>query len=386
LSNKIKKALMYGAGSIGRGFLGQLFGMSGYETCFVDVDDELVNHLNSEGQYIITVATDQGYESQTIKNARAVNGKETDSVAKEISLCDIMATAVGVNILPYIAKTIALGIDNRFDKTNGAPLDIIVCENISDGGSHLKDLVSPYITNKDYFEKSIGFVSASVGRMVPVSTDGESSEIVVESYNELPVDADALKTDVSKIKNFKPVKPFAIEKSKKYFMHNMSHAIVAYMGFLKGYEYLWEAMNDNNIKTIAEKALEESIMAISRHYNADPVPLKDYAVDLLHRYSNKYLNDTVVRVGRDPKRKLQSNDRLTGAAQFCMNEGISPEYILYGIAAAFSFNVPGDTSSSEVIGFVNTHGITAAITEFTSLTPESPVFSKILGIYSLLNN
>ncbi len=381
----IKKALMYGAGSIGRGFLGQLFDLSGYETCFIDVDEVLVSNLNREGQYVITVATESGYESQTISNARAINGMDTIKVSSEIANCDIMATAVGVNILPRIAKTIAAGIDDRSFSKNPSPLDIIVCENISDGGKHLKDLVSTHIENKKFFEESIGFVSASVGRMVPVSTNSNSSDIIVESYNELPVDADALKTDVSSIKNFIPVTPFAIEKHKKYFMHNMSHAIVAYMGFIKGYDFLWEAMGDESIRNTAQKALEESISAISKYYGVEAQPLRTYAKDLLKRYSNKYLKDTVMRVGRDPKRKLQPDDRLTGAALFCNKLGIAPEYILHGIAAAFCFNVPDDVSSPEIIKCVKTHGMKTALTEYTGIPAQSDMFDKIVKIYISLN-
>jgi len=385
LIKNTKKALMYGAGSIGRGFLGQLFDMSGYETCFIDVDEALVSNLNREGQYVITVATESGYESQTISNSRAINGMDTTKVSSEIANCDIMATAVGVNILPRIAKTIAAGIDNRSFSKDPFPLDIIVCENISDGGKHLKDLVSPHIKNKKFFEESIGFVSASVGRMVPVSTNSNSSDIIVESYNELPVDADSLKTDVSPIKNFIPVTPFAIEKHKKYFMHNMSHAIVAYMGFVKGYDFLWEAMGDESIMNTAQKALEESISAISKYYGVEAQPLRTYAKDLLKRYSNKYLKDTVMRVGRDPKRKLQPDDRLTGAALFCDMQGIVPEYILYGIAAAFCFNVPDDVSSPEIIEFLNSHGIEATLTEYTGIPAQSDMFDKIAKIYTSLN-
>jgi len=385
LIKNTKKALMYGAGSIGRGFLGQLFDMSGYETCFIDVDEALVSNLNREGQYVITVATESGYESQTISNARAINGTDTTKVSSEITNCDIMATAVGVNILPRIAKTIAAGIDDRSFSENPSPLDIIVCENISDGGKHLKDLVSPHIENKKFFEKSIGFVSASVGRMVPVSTNSNSSDIIVESYNELPIDADSLKTDVSSIKNFIPVTPFAIEKHKKYFMHNMSHAIVAYMGFVKGYDFLWEAMGDESIRNTAQKALEESISAISKYYGIEAQPLRTYAKDLLKRYSNKYLKDTVMRVGRDPKRKLQPDDRLTGAALFCDMQGIVPEYILHGIAAAFCFNVTDDVSSPEIIKFVKTHGIKTALTEYTGIPAQSDMFDKIVKIYTSLN-
>lgn len=385
MSNLDKTALMYGAGSIGRGFLGQLFYLSGYETCFVDVDETLVNQLNADKQYEITVATEFGYESAKIGNARAVHGMDSDKVADEISRCEIMATAVGVNILPKVAKTIAAGIDKRFVKKPKAPLDIIVCENISDSGNYLKDLVSSYIKNKEYFEDSIGFVSASVGRMVPVSTNTDSPKIVVESYNELPVDKDALKTDVSGIKNFKPISPFAIEKYKKYFMHNMSHAIVAYLGFLKGYEYLWQAMGDASIKCVAEKALNESIDAICACFSADRPSLNVYARDLLNRYSNKYLNDTVARVGRDPKRKLQAGDRLIGAALFCIDNNITPDYILYGVAAAFCFDVPEDVSSPEVRSYVSEYGIEAAITKYTGIEPDSPLYPKIQKIYSILN-
>ncbi|MCD6322820.1 MAG: mannitol dehydrogenase [Clostridiales bacterium] len=376
-----KKALMYGAGSIGRGFLGQLFHLSGYETCFIDVDEILIQNLNENGQYVITVATESGYESQTIKNTRAVNGMDTEKVAHEIACCNIMATAVGVNILPKIAKTIAEGIDMRFTKGTGESLDIIVCENISDGSNHLKKLVSQYINNKKYFEENIGFVSASVGRMVPVNSDSNSSDIIVESYNELPLDADSLKTDVSSIKNFMPVTPFAIEKDKKYFMHNMSHAIVAYMGFINGYEFIWEAIGDKSIRIIAEKALEESITAIIKYYNADETQLRAYALNLLKRYSNKYLKDTVIRVGRDPKRKLQPEDRLTGAALFCLSQGIVPKYILYGIAAAFCFDVSEDVSSPEVTTYVKEYGIKSAITEYTGITDQSPLYSKILKVF-----
>ena len=346
-----KKALMYGAGGIGRGFLGQLFGMSGYSTCFIDVDEKLVNHLNGEGRYVLTVATHAGYESQVIDNVRAANGMDSAAVASEIASCGIMATAVGVNILPLIAGTIAKGLDLR-KVQSGEPLDIIVCENISDGCNYLKNLVVQHSAEPGWIDKNIGFVSASVGRMVPVNTDPGSSEIIVESFNELPIDADALKTDISDIKNFIPVTPFSIEKYKKYYMHNMSHAIVAYLGFIKGYEYLWEAMADEFICRTAENALSESIKAISKYFDVPRGPLQAYADDLLERYRNRYLKDTVHRVGRDPKRKLGPDDRLTGAAGFCIENGVDPEYILYGIAAAFMFDAPGDVSAPEVISSV----------------------------------
>ncbi|MFO7611124.1 MAG: mannitol dehydrogenase [Clostridia bacterium] len=384
MSKNFKTAVMYGAGSIGRGFIGQLFTMSGYEVCFIDVDEKLVSKLNEEHEYRITIAAGDGYETRLIENVRAVNGKDTKKAAFEIASCSIMATAVGVNILPYISQTIAMGMDLRFETHGELPLDIIVCENISGGGMHLKTLVAPHMKNKAYMEKCIGFVSASVGRMVPVGSASDSSDIIVEPYDELPIDADALKTDVSGLSNFKPTSPFEIEKYKKYYMHNMSHAITAYLGHLKGYEYIWEAIQDKYILGVTKAALAESISAISSHFSTPAKPLEEYALDLLERYANRYLNDTVLRVGRDPKRKLAADDRLTGAAVFCIENNIVPEYIPYGIAAAFYFDSPDDASSVEILSTVKEEGIRMAIEKYTGLRYESALFEKVLSIYKSL--
>jgi mannitol-1-phosphate 5-dehydrogenase len=377
LKTDSKSAVMYGGGSIGRGFLGQLFYMSGYKTCFIDVDKNLVEELSRKQEYEIKVALPTGYEAQTIKNVTAVNGLDAEKVAEVISQCNIMATAVGVNILPRVAKTIALGLDKRYE-TSGNPLDIVVCENMSDGGLYLKTLVLEHAVHKDFIESSIGFVSASVGRMVPVS---DSADIIVESYNELPIDKDALKTDVSDLKNFIPVSPFAIEKYKKYFMHNMSHAIVAYMGYLKGCEYLWQAMEDKEILMIAKGALSESIKAISKYFNADKEPLELYADDLLNRYTNKYLGDTVLRVGRDPVRKLGKDDRLSGAALFCIKNGFESEHIPYGIAAALCFDSSNDVSAPSLQEYIEVNSIEAAISHFTGIDCTSTLAAKIIQIY-----
>jgi mannitol-1-phosphate 5-dehydrogenase len=292
-----------------------------------------------------------------------------------------MATAVGVNILPFIAKNISAGLDLR-GNTSGNPLDIIVCENMSDGGKHLKNLVLEGSSNKEYIEENVGFVSASVGRMVPVS---ESTGIVVEAYNELPVDKDALKTDISGIYNIVPVSPFAIEKYKKYFMHNMSHAIVAYLGFIKGYEYIWQAISDDYIKNISELALKESIQAITKYFGKDEKELSLYASDLLKRYENKYLGDTILRVGRDPVRKLGKDDRLVGAAYFCMENDIIPEHILYGIAAALYFNVSDDISAPNLDEFIKKNGAAEALSKFSEIHKDSYLLERILLIHRKLS-
>jgi mannitol-1-phosphate 5-dehydrogenase len=49
--DRMKKAVMYGAGNIGRGFIGQLFSESGYHVVFIDIADSVVDRLNKDGCY-----------------------------------------------------------------------------------------------------------------------------------------------------------------------------------------------------------------------------------------------------------------------------------------------------------------------------------------------
>lgn len=121
----MKKAIMYGGGNIGRGFIAQLFYLTGYETVFIDVNQNLVDSLNKTHEYPIYITGEKDYEKFTVKNVRAVNGNDTEAVADEISTADIMATAVGANILKFIAAPIAAGI--RRGWTTAEALSTLLC-------------------------------------------------------------------------------------------------------------------------------------------------------------------------------------------------------------------------------------------------------------------
>lgn len=138
---------MYGGGNIGRGFIAQLFYLTGYETVFIDVNQNLVDSLNKTHEYPIYITGEKDYEKFTVKNVRAVNGNDTEAVADEISTADIMATAVGANILKFIAAPIAAGIRRRMDN-GGSPLNIIVCENLLDADKYLRSLIEEKQTRR----------------------------------------------------------------------------------------------------------------------------------------------------------------------------------------------------------------------------------------------
>jgi mannitol-1-phosphate 5-dehydrogenase len=342
----MKKAVQYGAGNIGRGFIGQLLSQSGYEVVFVDVNTQVVDKMNEDKSYPIRVVSgNESYEIR-IENVRAVNGMDLPSVAEEISEADIMATAVGVNILPGIAVPIAEGLKERWRKKNGKPLNIIICENLLDANHYLKELIKKELNEEEllYLDQLVGFVEASIGRMVPVMTpelqEGNILRVCVEEYAELPVDKDGFKGEIPDIRNMIPFSPFDYYIQRKLFIHNMGHAITAYLGYLKGCRYIWEAISDRNIREISRSAMLESACALSMEHGIALETVQEHVEDLIRRFGNRQLNDTVERVGRDLKRKLSPNDRIVGALNLCMKEHIEPRYICKGLAAALHFKDP----------------------------------------------
>ena len=69
---KKKTAVMYGAGNIGRGFIGQVLHDSGYEVAFVDVDQNLIDAFNQTGSYVITVVEGDRAEEKVIGDVRGM--------------------------------------------------------------------------------------------------------------------------------------------------------------------------------------------------------------------------------------------------------------------------------------------------------------------------
>ena len=372
MSSCTKKAVMYGGGNIGRGFIAQLFYMSGFETVFIDVNEELVGNINTAHEYPIFITRENEYERFDVKNVRAVNGRDADAVAREIADADVLATAVGVNILKFIAAPVAAGIKLRKD-TTGKPLNIIICENLIDADIYFRSLIDNELSDeyKAYFKDSVGLIEASIGRMVPATPDNIKAEyplaVCVEPYCTLPVNSAAIVGEFPEIANCKPDAPFELYIQRKLFMHNMSHAVTAYLGYIAGYTYIWEAAADARIRYVALAALVEAATALAAEHKIDSAPLIEHAFDLLSRFDNKLLGDTIERVGRDTKRKLSSGDRIVGIIKLCRKHNLPCEFITAGLAAGLMFAPESDDSSKEIEAFVKANGITAALKQYSEL-------------------
>ena len=383
----MKKAIMYGAGNIGRGFIGQLLSQSGYEVVFLDINGAVIDALNERRSYPLRLVTAMGTEETTVKNARGVNSMDASQAAQEISTADLMATAVGANILPRIAPVIARGLTLRWQAGNEQPLNIVICENLLNAHKVLEKLLLDTLDAglREVFHQRVGLVEASIGRMVPVTTaemqQGDVLRVWAEPYAELPVDLDGFVGPLPQIVGLKPFSPFEFFIERKLYMHNMSHATLAYLGKLAGHEFIWQAVRDKAIAEAARAALRESSLALSQKHGVPLAELDLFADDLMARFDNPPLGDTVARVGRDTVRKLAPGDRLIGAATVCLEQGITPRYICASIAAGLLFAAEGDEASAQVRGCAASEGLEAALAKYCGITPESPLYPMIAEKY-----
>ena len=384
----MKNALMYGAGNIGRGFIGQLFHMSGYEISFIDVNMAVIDKLNTDGKYPIYITDNDSYQEYLVTGVHGVNGRDNEAIAEAMAKADIMATAVGVNILKFIAAPFACGVRRRMEKGIDAPLNVIICENMIEADKYFAALVKENLNEEEcrYFDSHIALVEPSIGRMVP-ATPKEIAEknplaVCVEPYCELPVDKNAFKGEIPEIKNMVPFAPFDFFIRRKLFMHNMSHALTAYLGALRGYTYIWEAVADPEIKAIAEKALAEASKALNLEYGVPLSELKAFSDNLLERFANKLLGDTVERVGKDTKRKLSENDRFVGTMRLCRKHGIEPTHVLVGLAAGLHFAPDGDDSSVEIANDAKKNGVLHALSAYCGISADDAFAKTVEELYS----
>ena len=272
-----RNAVMYGAGNIGRGFIGMLLSQSGYKVTFIDVAKPLVDALNLRGGYSVRILDAEAHEDVLVEDVDAIDGTDAEAVARAIAGADVMATAVGANILKFIAPTIAAGLKQRFAR-GGKPLNIIICENLIDANKVLEAMILEHLNEAEqtWFLENVGLVEASIGRMVPVQTkqmqDGDPLRVCVERYGYLPVDRDAFRGELPQIRNMVPFSPFDFYIRRKLFVHNMGHAITAYLGLYTGKEFIYESIDDADTTVIALNAMLESAEALSLKYG---VPIAD---------------------------------------------------------------------------------------------------------------
>ncbi|MBV7508749.1 mannitol-1-phosphate 5-dehydrogenase [Bacillus sp. sid0103] len=379
-------AIHFGAGNIGRGFIGNLLYHSGYETCFVDVNREIVDLLNEKNEYHVVLA-EPSQEEVVIKNVRAINSAlNPEQVIDAIAEADLVTTAIGPSILPFIANLVADGLRKRLERTD-KPLNIIACENMIGGTSFLKEKIYETLSaeEKSQFDERFGFPDSAVDRIVPNQVNEDKLMVKVEPFYEWVVEEPKIVGEKPPVKGIIYVQKLVPFIERKLFTVNTGHALAAYFGYHFGVETINRAMENREIKELVEGALKESGAFLVKKYSFNQEDHNKYIDKIIGRFSNAYIVDEVTRVGRSPIRKLGPNDRLVSPArQYAEVFGTEPTFLLKGIAAALLYDVQSDEEAIQVQSTIREQGLETAIEKYTQLDITSILFKGIVEQYQQL--
>lgn len=374
------KAVHFGAGNIGRGFIGQILHQNGFELCFVDTNADLIQQLNHDGGYSIEII-DENATTDFINQVTALNSlSETEKVISAIEEADILTTSVGATNLEKIAPVIARGLSKRFEQKNS--INILANENIINASDILKkavySLVSP--EEKIIFDQFAYFVNTAIDRQsLGKIVDGKSIAVVEPYYewiiNRRQLDP-TLSLELTHVVLIDEMQPYI---ERKLYIVNAAHAAVAYLGALQGYETIQEAIQDREILILVNQFLAENLEYFVQEYQFSRKELADFIEKTLKRHGNQKLSDAIVRVGRSPIRKLGPNDRLVAPVTKLNAKNLPYEAGVKVIAAGYHYRNVTDPEAEKLNMLIVNEGLETAIKQISKLDGE--VLQEVIVAY-----
>lgn len=378
-------AVHFGAGNIGRGFIGSLLNRSGYEVCFIDVNTPLVEEIRERRAYTVCLLGEE-VKRIDVNNVTALNSRtEPEGVIEAIAEADVVTTAVGASVLKAVAPILAEGLRLRLRK-GGGYLNVVACENMLGGSSLLKTFVTDGLREEERQEidSLVGFPDAAVDRIVPDQTGNDLLEVTVEPFYEWIVDQSRIKGPVPSIEGITYVDDLQPYIERKLFTVNTGHAICAYLGYVQGHGTVLESIADATVRKTVSGALEETGKLLVQKHGFDPGNHRKYMESILERFENPHLTDPVTRVARSPIRKLGRKDRLLGPALQMADYGIEPNHLAIGIAAALRYDDPGDMEAADLQRLIELDGPAGALQEIGDIPLEHPLIQRVLDRYQEL--
>ncbi len=290
--------------------------------------------------------------------------KERSLLVEAVAEAEEIATAVP-SVQSYVSaspgsihRVLACGLRKKASR-KGPRAVVYAAENHNEAAEILEAGVMECIprADREAVRARVRFLNTVIGKMSGVVSDTEevrarglhpiSAEdgraFLVEAFNRIFISridfedgGPPFRRGIGAFEEKADLMPF---EEAKLYGHNAVHALAAYLAAAKGLERMAELEGSSIFPFLRAAFLEESGRAlIQRHLGADhlftPDGYREYARDLLGRMCNRFLGDTVERVGRDPARKLGWDDRLVGTIRVALRAGITPGRFAVGAAAA----------------------------------------------------
>lgn len=390
---KKKILVQFGAGNIGRSFIGRVFGTNGYEAVFVDINNAVIDTLNRDGAYKVVIKKNNVPDRIIeVPNVRGVHSQKLETVIELVKNADIIATSVGKNVLPIIAAAIAAGLIERLHRYPEKPINIILAENLHNGAAFFKTALKPHLPENFPLKEYVGIIETSIGKMVPImplEVVKENPTIVYsEEYNNLILDKKAFIGDVPDLPEIQAVDSIAAYVDRKLCIHNLGHAAVSYFGneAMPDAVYLYEVLRKQDILSKVRRTMVQSAAALLAEYPEvfTRQNLDDHIDDLLERFQNVALGDTIFRVGRDLPRKLYRDDRVLGAAKLCIKHKLPYDAIIDVFIAGLRFQAKDESGllfpeDERLLKAREEKGLEWVLLNICTLHPDDPEDAELIN-------
>ena len=386
-SQQKPQAVHFGAGNIGRGFIALILTESNYDVTFVTRNKTKISQLQLRNEYPVNIAN-QDRNQRIVRNVTAISSQNKNAIANQIATANLITTAVGVANLPNIAPKIALGIRLRMLLNNTEPLHIIACENTINSSTKLKKYVYQHLP-PEFHEKAshfVAFPNTAVDRIVPAIHHEDPLEVTVEPYHEWIIDRSAMLEGLPPIEGVQLVDSLEAFIERKLFTVNTGHCSIAYLGYLKGYSTIQEVMTDPKLSPYIKKVMQETGDMLVEKHDFDEKEQTQYINKTLKRFSNPYLSDEIVRVGRSPLRKLSINDRLVRPTMLTYDLGLDVSNLTNAIAAALLYDHDEDPEAIELKQAIQSHSIHEVIAKYLGIPSNHPIHQKVAKKYTVFRD
>lgn len=380
--NHQKKAVHFGAGNIGRGFVACFLHNSGYEVVFADVMDKVVDQLNAQNGYKVIEVGTEGTTENTITNYRAVNSKtHPDQLVDEIATADVVTCSVGPNILKFIAPAIAQGIQKRSKDLK--PLAVIACENMINATSALEEYIKdPKNTPPETLDAHPArYANSAIDRIVPAQEPDAGLNVKLEKFYEWVVERIPFEGEHPPIDGINWVDNLEPFIERKLYTVNTGHATAAYHGYNRKKRTVYDALQDKEILAEVKKALANTSDLIVTKHETTEEEQAAYVKKIISRIGNPHLEDAVERVGRAPLRKLGRKERFIGPAAALAEMGKDCSGLLYAAEMTLRFqNVEGDEESTELAKKMATMDADGIVSEVCGLQKSEKLYPMMVDI------
>jgi mannitol-1-phosphate 5-dehydrogenase len=384
MNHQNEKIVIWGAGKIGRGFIADLYSNAGFKITFVDADAKLVEKLKNKKSYSLChMYSDGTSKCSKIGDYDVLHISEAEKLSRLMTDVAVLSVSVFPKHFEDVARDLAQFIQKRKQDGVQSPLNMLLCSNIFEPGVKMDKAIRSFLDEESisYYEQFIGIAECIVIRMVVPPSERQLAEdelvVVTNGYPELIVDKAAWKGVLPDVPGIRMTDDIVAFEARKLFTYNMLHALYSYVGQRKGLQYVYDCTKDPEVQYIAQHALDEVLDAVKMQYNADQEDVAAWRRGVLANMANPSLHDELPRVGADPVRKLAREDRLTGAALLCMNNGMMPYYLVKAIAAGILYANEQDEKSLEIARYLKKEGIRKTVIHYCGLDREPELVQMV---------